>query len=117
MEVLNDQTERKEGIMERPQNNMVWAIIGTILGLCSPCCIGLVLGIIALVMSSQVNNKYDNGDVAGAVRDAKNAKILALIALGLFLLNVAYVVISIMVKGVDVYMEEYRAIFESFSNL
>lgn len=73
-----------------PNNNMTLAIIATVLGLCSPCCIGLILGIVAIVMASQVKTKFDSGDFAGAMSSAKNAKILSYIAIGLLALNIIY---------------------------
>ncbi len=73
-----------------PNNNMTLAIVATVLGLCSPCCLGLILGIIAIVLSSQVKSKFDSGDFAGALSSAKNSKILSYIAIGLLLLNIIY---------------------------
>ena len=55
-----------------PNNNMTLAIIAAVLGPCSPCCIGLILGIIAIVLSSQVKTKFERGDFAGANSSAKN---------------------------------------------
>ncbi len=71
---------------EMPKNNMGLAILGTILGCCSPYCLGLIIGIVAIVMSSQVKKKFEAGDFEGAEKSANNAKILALIAIGLFIL-------------------------------
>ena len=51
----------------RPDNNLVWAILCTVL-----CC--LPLGIVAIVKASSVNNLYDRGDYAGAEAAAKSAK-------------------------------------------
>lgn len=73
-----------------PNNNMTLAIIATVLGLCSPCCIGLILGIIAIVLSSQVNTKFESGDFGGALSSAKNSKTLSFIALGLLALNLIF---------------------------
>jgi Ca2+/Na+ antiporter len=70
---------------EMPKNNMALAIVGTILGCCSPYCLGLILGIVAIVMSTQVKNKFEEGDFEGAEKSAKNAKILAFISIGLFI--------------------------------
>ena len=75
---------------QMPNNNMTLAIVSTVLGLCSPCCIGLVLGIIAIVMASGVKKKFESGDVAGAEKAAKNVKILAIVALALVVLNIVY---------------------------
>jgi len=94
------------GIM--PNNNMTLAIVATVLGLCSPCCIGLILGIVAIVMASQVANKYQSGDIAGAESSAKNAKILSYIAIGLLLLNIVYLLAF---GGMDTYeqlLEQYN---------
>lgn len=73
-----------------PSNNMTLAIVGTILGMCSPCCIGFVLGIVAIVMAKQVKKKFNDGDVAGAETSSKNAKILAYVAIGLMVVTTIY---------------------------
>lgn len=73
-----------------PDNQMTLAIAATVLGLCSPCCIGFILGIIAIVFSSQVKSKFEKGDFSGALSSAKNSKNLAYIAIGLVVLNVVY---------------------------
>ncbi len=51
----------------RPDNNMVWAILCTVL-----CC--LPLGIVSLIKASSVNGLYDRGDYAGAQAAADSAK-------------------------------------------
>ena len=55
----------------RPDNNLVWAILSTIL-----CC--LPLGIVAIIKASNVNSLYDRGDYAGAEEAAKSAKTWAM---------------------------------------
>ncbi len=85
-----------------PNNNMALAIVATILGLCSPCCIGLILGIVAIVLSTQVKTKFENGDFAGALSSAKNSKILSYIAIGLLILNLIY---FFLFGGMAVYQE------------
>lgn len=90
-----------------PSNNMVLAIIGAIVGLCSPCCIlGLIPGVIAIIMSAQVNSKFNAGDYAGAESSAKYAKILAFVAIGLGIIGIIYSIIQIQMHGgIDGYME------------
>jgi len=88
METATSFENSNNGIM--PNNNMTLAIVATVLGLCSPCCIGLILGIVAIVMATQVKTKYESGDMAGADSSAKNAKILSYIAIGLMILNLIY---------------------------
>ncbi len=75
---------------EMPNNNMALAIVATIIGLCPVvCCINGVLGGIAIYFATQVKKKYDFGDFEGAEAAAKNAKLLAYISLGLFILSAA----------------------------
>jgi len=74
-----------------PNNNMALAITGTVLGMCSPCCVGFVLGIVAIVFANQVKKKFEAQDYEAAEKSAKNAKILAFIAIGLMVANLIYV--------------------------
>ncbi|SFJ59875.1 CD225/dispanin family protein [Myroides guanonis] len=110
MEVTNTSGFSQE--VEMPKNNMTLAIIATVLGLCSFYCTGLILGIIAIVMSSQVKSKFENGDVEGALKSAKTSKLLSLIAIGLFVLGIAVSAYSIMTYGLDNIIEEYKEILE-----
>lgn len=73
-----------------PDNQMTLAIVATVLGLCSPCCIGFILGIIAIIFSSQVKSKFEKGDFSGALSSAKNSKTLSYIAIGLLIFNIVY---------------------------
>jgi len=99
----------------KPDNNMPLAIIGTIIGLCSPCCIGLIVGIVGIVFASQVNSKYQAGDFIGAMSSAKNARILAFIALGLGVLGLIIGVIQIiMAGGFAAYLEQYQNMLDSY---
>lgn len=41
-------------------------------------------------MSAQSGKKYEQGDYEGAVKAAKNAKIISFIVLGIFVLNLIY---------------------------
>ena len=98
-----------------PDNNMALAIVATVLGLCSPCCIGLVLGIVAIVFASQVKKKFEVQDYEGAEKSAKNAKILAFVAIALVVLNLIYVGLNwddTMLKYQEI-MEQYQLGVES----
>ena len=96
----------------QPENNMTLAIVGTILGLCSPCCIGLILGIAAIYYSSQVSNNFVSGDYAGALSSSKNAKTLAYVAIGLGVLGLIFNIVFFAIAG----MEGYREMFENYQN-
>lgn len=95
-----------------PNNNMPLAIIGTIIGLCGPCCIlGLVIGIVAIVNASNVKSKYSMGDYAGAESSAKNAKILSYIAIVLGIIGIIITIIQIQMHGgIDGYMDYIKSI-------
>lgn len=96
---------------EMPKNNMGLSIVGTILGICSPfCCPGLILGIIAIVFSSQVKKKFESGDFAGAEKAAKNAKLLALIAIALGVIGIIYSALNW-----DDTMNQYQQMMEQYN--
>lgn len=87
----------------RPDNNMVWAILSTIL-----CC--LPLGVVAIVKASNVNSLYDRGDYAGAEAAAKGAKswamwsaILAVIGWVLYILFVVIIGVGALGAGLSSY--------------
>lgn len=73
-----------------PQNYMTLAIIATILGCCSPVGLGFIIGLVAIYFASQVNSRFNAGDLAGAEKNSKYAKILAFVAIGLMVLNLLY---------------------------
>jgi uncharacterized membrane protein YvbJ len=82
-------TPTTPGIIQRPgsqppavvPNYLVFAILSTVL-----CC--LPTGIVSIVYAAQVNTKVAAGDVAGAAQASNNAKLWALISLGLGLLSI-----------------------------
>lgn len=72
-------------------NWLPWAIVGTVLGICS--CIGLVLGIIGITKANGANNAYKCGDydLARSVNNsARTLTILSLVFDGIgILINIA----------------------------
>lgn len=64
---------------DKPNNYLVLAIISTVLGLCS--CMGLIIGIVAIIFATQVDSKYKLGDYPGAFSSSQNAKIFSIIAI------------------------------------
>ena len=60
----------------KPDNNLVWAILSTIL-----CC--LPAGIASIVFAAQVDGKWAAGDYAGARESADKAKKFAILSAGL----------------------------------
>lgn len=97
-----------------PNNNMSLAIIGTILGLCSPCCIGLVLGIIAIIKSNQVYKLFSGGDYNGAQAAANSAKTFAFIAIALGILGIIINIVAIFsMGGIENYQHEIEEILKN----
>lgn len=118
MENINDEQSfqaQQDPFIERPpmpDNNLPLAIISTVLGCCSPCCIGLILGIIAIVYSSQVKTKYEAGDYDGALQAAKNTKIFSYITLGLLVLNIIIQLVIYSLYGTAYYESYYQNYFK-----
>ncbi|SBW05035.1 CD225/dispanin family protein [uncultured Dysgonomonas sp.] len=103
----------------RPNNNLILAIIATVVSLITCCgwvsCIGFVLGIIAIVFSTQVDSKYFAGDYAGAESAAKNAKLLSFIALGTVAISAILIIISIVsAGGIASMIEQYQDIMDQY---
>ena len=74
-----------------PSTYLIWSILATVL-----CC--FLPGIVAIVFSSQVSNKYFNGDIEGAKRASRMAEIWIIVSvvLGVVLstLYIPFVLIS-----------------------
>lgn len=100
-----DNLSSHDTLRQQPPNYMVISIVGLILGLCSPCCVGLITGIVAIVFSSQVTSKFNAGDYAGANSASNNAKIFGYVSLGLGILGILLNLIAIAIMGSDGYME------------
>lgn len=60
-------------------NWLPWAIVGTVLGICS--CIGLVLGIIGITKANGANNAYKCGDYDLARSVNNSARTLTILSL------------------------------------
>jgi uncharacterized membrane protein YjgN (DUF898 family) len=72
-----------------PDNNLVWAIVSTIL-----CC--WPLGIVSIIKSTKVNTLWAQGDYAGAQKSADDAKKWAIYsAIGAAVFTVISIVITI----------------------
>lgn len=78
-----------------PSNNMVWAILTTLL-----CC--LPFGIVAIVKASKVNSLWIIGQHDEAIRQAESAKKWSLIAAGCGLLYIIFYVIYLFVIGAGI---------------
>jgi hypothetical protein len=60
-----------------PKNNMGLAVAACVLSFIAGC---FPLGVFALVQASQVNGKYQRGDVAGAEKSARSARTLSFVS-------------------------------------
>lgn len=88
----------------RPANNMVMAIVASVLNIFA-CCgfyigvVGIIVGIVAIVFSTQVNSKYDSRDYDGAMESAKKAKMLSMISLGIAVVGIIIAIIALIFLG------------------
>lgn len=95
-----------------PKNWMTESVIFTIMSVlccCNP--IALITGIIAIVNAGKVNGLFQRGDTLGATEGAKQAKMWALITLGLLVLGVILSVVLVMVNP-----ELKQAFMEGYEN-
>lgn len=79
---MNEYPEHKQPAFNQapPPNYLVWSILSTIF-CCPP------LGIVSIVYAAQVNSKWQMGDTEGARLSSKNARLWALITLGVGLVG------------------------------
>ncbi|WNM23180.1 CD225/dispanin family protein [Demequina capsici] len=81
------------GAPQPPNNNLVWAILTTVL-----CC--LPLGIVAIVKAAEVNSKWAAGDYAGAQASAEAAKKWSLWSAGATLILGVLYILFFVILGV-----------------
>lgn len=95
---------------------LIWSIAVTALSLLSFCfCFPLIAaipGIVAIVFAAQVNGKVNQGDLDGAARAVKAAKLWCIVASILFVLAFAAYFIALAAfggaAGMEEFMEQYR---------
>lgn len=97
----------------KPANSLTMAIVATVLNIFA-CCgmyvgiLGFILGIVAIVFSTQVDSKYKVGDYDGAESAAKNAKLLSMISLGVAAVGIIIVIIFMIIGGGSAFMQEFN---------
>lgn len=110
-----------ENVHPKPNNHMVMAIISTVLSVIT-CTffyiIPIAAGIVSIVYASQVNSKYDRGDIEGAESSANVAKITWIISIvSIVLIYIATFLIfgaslDAMTEILEAEMEKQRALQE-----
>ncbi len=88
-----------------PDNYLVWAILSTVL-----CC--LPFGIVSIVKSTQVNNKWALGDFAGAQQASADAKKWAIIAA---IAQVVFIILYLLIFG-SVFLAAFKSGFREGYN-
>jgi len=85
----NSQEPKEVIANQQVRSPLVWSILVTVFGFFT-CCIpvSLVVGIIAIVFSSRVEQKQRLGDYIGAKNDAKTATILNWVGFGFLVLAI-----------------------------
>ncbi|MFT4202821.1 MAG: CD225/dispanin family protein [Chitinophagaceae bacterium] len=87
-----------------PDNYLVWAILSTIF-----CC--LPFGIVSIVKSTQVNNKFIAGDIEGAKQSAAAAKKWAIISA---IAWVVFIIIYLSIFGFAIFYAAKNDGFNSY---
>ncbi|MEK6279745.1 MAG: CD225/dispanin family protein [Acidobacteriota bacterium] len=85
-----------------PNNNLVFAIIATVLSVVF-CC--LPHGLISLIFALQVNGKAAAGDLQGAMNSAKQAKLWAIISI---VVSLVWLVIALVFGVLNAVMTSVR---------
>ena len=91
----------------KPDNNLIFAIISTIVATFCCCPFGLILGGISIYYASNVDNKWAMGAYNDAVKNAKTAKTLCFINIGLVVLGMIANIVSYIVfmNNPDIFSE------------
>ncbi len=94
-------------------NHLIWSIVVTVLAffVCCLSCLsfpGIGTGIVAIVFATKVNSLLNQGDLEGARRASKNAKIWAWVTTGFLIAGVLLFFISLATMGVDGYMQQMQ---------
>lgn len=85
-----------------PSNNLVFAIIATVLSVVF-CC--LPHGLISLIFALQVNSKAAAGNIQGAMNAAKHAKIWAIVSI---IVSVVWLVIALVFGVLNAILSSVR---------
>ena len=85
-------------------NHLAWAIVSTVLATCLCCPLGLI-GIVAIVFSSKVNNLLAQGDIDGARRASNNAKTWCWVATALAIIGLVWSIYAFSTGGMAQYQE------------
>jgi len=85
-------------------NHLAWSIVSTVLATCLCCPLGLI-GIVAIVFSTQVNSKLNQGDVEGARRASANAKTWCWVATALAIIGLLFNIYFFSTGGMAAYMQ------------
>jgi hypothetical protein len=85
-------------------NHLAWAIVSTVLATCLCCPLGLI-GIVAIVFSTQVNSKLNQGDLEGAHRASANAKTWCWVATAFAIIGLLINIAMFATGGMETYIE------------
>lgn len=92
----------------KPNNNLVWAILSTVL-----CC--LPLGVVSIIFAAQVDNRWATGDTRGAVDSARKAKQFAIASAIVGVVGILAYLLLFVVLGIADSTSGYNS-YGSYSN-
>jgi hypothetical protein len=89
---------------ENIPNYLAWSIISTVISTCLCCPLGLI-GIVAIVFSTQVNSKLLAGDIVGARIASDNAKIWCWVTTAVAIIGLILNIIMVATGALGEYMQ------------
>ena len=113
---MEDQSQPNQMNEPKPKNHLVMAIITTVLPLVTCTFYGIIPGIVSIVFATQVNSKYNKGDIEGANKNSKYAKIAWIVALVITIAMLIYYAYMFTVHG-DEFMEVFKKAMEEQQSL
>lgn len=95
---MEENTYDEQQTPDKPNNHMVIAIITTVLPIITCTFFSLPAGIISIIFASKVNPQFNSGNIEGAQKSSKYAKIAWIVALVIIAAQIIFFVITIAVS-------------------
>ena len=101
---------------KKPNNHMAMAIITTVLPIITCTFFSLPAGVVSIVFASKVNSQFNSGNIEGAQKSSKYAKIAWIVALGILAAQIIILVITIATSD-ESFIEEIKKEIEKQQSL
>ena len=112
---MEDNTVTKQE-PKKPNSQMVMAIITTILPLITCTFFSLPAGIVSIVFASKVNPQFNSGNISGAQKSSRYARIAWIVALSILSAQIILIVLTLTFSD-DSFFEEIKKEMEKQKSL